>query len=132
MDGETNGLDNFRGFARFVGSRAGHFLYDGGIHSHPADPGTGYLPDPNDSGPKSDFLKLITMLGILLAVLGVFALAYQGFSYTHREKILDLGPIHATLDDTQHIAIPPVTGASALVGGAALLIIGAKQKPKYS
>jgi len=77
-------------------------------------------------------LKLTTMLGILLAILGVFALAYQGFSYTHREKVLDLGPIHATRDDTQHVAIPPVAAGLALVGGAALLVIGAKQKPKYS
>ena len=90
------------------------------------------LSDPNDLGPKGDFLKLTTMLGILLAILGVLALAYQGFSYTHREKVLNLGPIHATRDDTQHIAIPPGTGAFALLGGAALLVIGAKQKPKYS
>ena len=46
-------------------------------------------------------MKSITVLGILLAVLGIFALVYQGFSYTRQEKVLDVGPIHATRDDTR-------------------------------
>jgi hypothetical protein len=73
-------------------------------------------------------MKSITMLGILLAVLGIFALVYQGFSYTREKKVLDVGPIHATRDDTQHVSLPPVLGGLALLGGAALLVIGAKQK----
>jgi drug/metabolite transporter (DMT)-like permease len=73
-------------------------------------------------------MKSITVLGILLAVLGVFALVYQGFSYTHQEKVIDVGPIHATRDDTERIPLPPIVGGLALLGGAALLVIGAKQK----
>lgn len=73
-------------------------------------------------------MKSITMLGILLAVLGILALVYQGFNYTHEQKVLDVGPIHATRDDTQHISVPPIVGGLALLGGAALLVIGAKQK----
>jgi hypothetical protein len=46
------------------------------------------------------------MLGMLLAVLGIFALVYQGVSYTHREKLFDVGPIHATRDDTERIPLP--------------------------
>jgi len=73
-------------------------------------------------------MKSITMFGILLAVLGVLALVYQGFSYTSREKVFDVGPIHATRDDTQRVPLPPIVGGLAVLGGAALLIIGAKQK----
>jgi uncharacterized membrane protein len=73
-------------------------------------------------------MKAITMLGILLAVLGIFALVYQGFSYTRQEKVIDVGPIHATKDDTQHIPLPPIVGGLALLGGVALLVMGAKQK----
>ena len=43
-------------------------------------------------------MKSLSLLGILLVVLGALALAYQGINYTHREKIVDLGPIHATQD----------------------------------
>jgi uncharacterized membrane protein len=73
-------------------------------------------------------MKSTTMLGIVLAVLGVLALAYQGFSYTREKKVFDVGPIHATRDDTQHVSLPPIIGGLALIGGVALLIAGSRQK----
>jgi uncharacterized membrane protein len=72
-------------------------------------------------------MKPTTWIGVLLVVLGALALAYQGFSYTHREKVLDLGPIHATADKQEHVSIPPILGGLALVGGIALLFVGAKK-----
>ena len=73
-------------------------------------------------------MKSTTVMGIVLVILGVFALAYQGFSYTDREKVIDVGPIHATVDSTKHVPLPPIIGGLALLGGVALLAIGAKQK----
>jgi hypothetical protein len=73
-------------------------------------------------------MKSITLLGILLVVLGVLALAYQGVSYTRQEKVLDIGPIHATKETQEHIPLPPIVGGLALAAGAVLLVIGAKQK----
>ena len=43
-------------------------------------------------------------LGIVLIVFGLVGLAWGGFSYTTRETVVDLGPIHATRDKT-HIAL---------------------------
>ena len=73
-------------------------------------------------------MKSITLLGIALVVLGGLALAYQGFSYTRREKIIDIGPIHATADTQEHVPIPPIFGGLALAAGVVLLFMGAKQK----
>jgi len=73
-------------------------------------------------------MKSITMLGILLAVLGVLALVYQGLSYTRQEKVVDIGPIHATADRQEHVPLPPIVGGLALVSGVILLMMGAKQK----
>ena len=73
-------------------------------------------------------MKPISLVGILLVVLGALALAYQGITYTHHEKVLDIGPIHATKDTEEQIPLPPVLGGLALVGGIVLLITGAKQK----
>jgi hypothetical protein len=73
-------------------------------------------------------MKPISMAGILLVVLGALALAYQGITYTHREKIVDLGPIHATADEQKTIPLPPILGAIALAGGITLLIMGGRQK----
>ena len=73
-------------------------------------------------------MKTTTIAGIVLVILGALALIYQGFSYTHRENVIDVGPIHATVDDQKHVSLPPIVGLLALAGGIALLIVGAKQK----
>lgn len=62
--------------------------------------------------------------GIVLVVFGLFGLAWGGFTYTTREKVVDIGPIHATRDETHHVPLPPIAGAAALVGGIALLFAG--------
>ena len=62
--------------------------------------------------------------GIILIVHGLFGLAWGGFTYTTREKVVDIGPIHATRDETHHVPLPPVAGALALVGGVVLLLAG--------
>ena len=59
--------------------------------------------------------------GIILIVLGVLALAYQGFSYTRREKVIDAGPIQVSADKEKTVPIPPILGALALAAGAVLL-----------
>jgi len=67
-------------------------------------------------------------MGILLIVLGVLALAYQGITYTTREKVIDLGPIKATKETEKTIPLPPILGGAALAGGVVLLIAGARSK----
>ena len=69
----------------------------------------------------------ITLVGIALIVLGIVAFAYQGITYTSREKIIDIGPIHATADTQKTIPIPPLVGGLALVGGIVLVVVGAKK-----
>jgi uncharacterized membrane protein HdeD (DUF308 family) len=61
-------------------------------------------------------------LGIILLVVGVLALAYQGFTYTTHKKVLDVGPIQATKEEHHMVPIPPVVGALALIGGVVVLI----------
>lgn len=62
------------------------------------------------------------MVGLLLIALGVIALAYQGISYTTRQKAVDLGPIQITTERTRTIPLPPIVGGLALAGGVALLV----------
>jgi len=61
-------------------------------------------------------------LGIILLVIGVLALAYQGFTYTTHKKVLDIGPIEATKEEHHTVLIPPILGALALIGGIVVLI----------
>lgn len=73
-------------------------------------------------------MKPIIWVGILLIVLGGLALAYQGFNYTHQEKVLDVGPIHASAEKQERVSIPPLLGGLVLLGGIALLVVGARKK----
>jgi hypothetical protein len=66
-------------------------------------------------------------LGIVLIALGLAGLAWGGFTYTTSEKVVDIGPIHATRDKTHNIPLPPIVGAVALVGGIVLLVAGKKE-----
>ena len=65
-------------------------------------------------------------LGIILIVLGLFGLAWGGFTYTTRETVIDIGPIHATREKTHNVPLPPIAGAVALIGGVVLLVAGRK------
>jgi len=77
---------------------------------------------------EAENMKPVTLVGILLVILGALALAYQGISYTRQEKIIDVGPIHATAETHKRIPLPPILGGLMLVGGVSLLVMGARQK----
>jgi len=72
-------------------------------------------------------MKSTSIAGILLVVLGALVLAYQGITYTRRERVIDVGPIHATRDAEKTIPLPPILGGVAILGGIALLVAGARR-----
>ena len=72
-------------------------------------------------------MKTTTLIGIVLILLGVVALMYQGITYTKTEKLLDIGPIHATTETQKTIPLPPVVGGLALVGGIVVLVLGERR-----
>ena len=72
-------------------------------------------------------MKPVTLVGIALIILGVLALAYQGITYTTREKVIDLGPLKASVDKERTVPLPPIVGALALVGGVVLVIVGGRK-----
>ena len=69
----------------------------------------------------------ITLVGIALILLGIVAFAYQGITYTSREKIIDIGPLQATAETKKTIPLSPLVGGAALVGGIVLVVVGAKK-----
>jgi uncharacterized membrane protein HdeD (DUF308 family) len=65
-----------------------------------------------------------TILGIVLIVVGLFALAYQGFTYTTQKKVIDIGPIQATKEEHHTVPLPPILGALALISGVVVVVAG--------
>ena len=72
-------------------------------------------------------MKTPMLIGIILIVIGIIALAYQGITYTTREKVVDIGPIQMSADKEKTIPLPPILGGIALVGGIVLVVAGSKK-----
>jgi uncharacterized membrane protein len=65
-------------------------------------------------------------IGIIMIVLGVVMLIWTGFTYTRREKVVDVGPIHISADKKHSVSWPPYAGGILLVGGIVVLVVGKK------
>jgi hypothetical protein len=68
------------------------------------------------------------LIGSLLIVFGLVALLVGGFSYTKREKVLDIGPIEASTETRKTVPISPIVGIAALATGAVLLVVGTRRR----
>ncbi len=71
-------------------------------------------------------MKWSMILGIFLIGVGVLALVYQGITYTTREQVVDIGPVHISAEKKKTIPMTPIMGAAALVAGALVIGIGRK------
>jgi uncharacterized membrane protein HdeD (DUF308 family) len=71
---------------------------------------------------------IMKLLGILLIVLGIVALAFGGIQYTTREKVLDIGPLEASTEKHNTIPLSPIVGIASLAGGIALIFAGSKTR----
>jgi len=73
-------------------------------------------------------MRPVAIIGLVLIVLGLAALAYQGVTYTSREKVLDIGPIHATAEREKTVPLPPVLGVVAVAAGVVLVVAGVRKR----
>jgi hypothetical protein len=69
------------------------------------------------------FMKPAVVIGVILIVIGVVSLAYQGITYTTKEKVVDLGPVKVETERERTIPLPPVVGVAALVGGVLIVVL---------
>jgi hypothetical protein len=72
-------------------------------------------------------MKAPQIVGVILIVLGIISLAYQGITYTTHKKVVDIGPLQATTTEHKTIPLPPILGGIALVGGIVLMLAGRKE-----
>ncbi|HET7342991.1 MAG TPA: DUF3185 domain-containing protein [Methylomirabilota bacterium] len=72
-------------------------------------------------------MKPVAVIGVILIILGVAALAYQGITYTTKDKVVDLGPLKVEAQREKTIPLPPIVGAAALIGGIVLVAVSARR-----
>ena len=63
------------------------------------------------------------IIGLVLMVLGIAALAWGGVFWTDRDTVLDAGPLEVQTEEREGFAVPPVLGVIALIGGIVMLAI---------
>jgi hypothetical protein len=61
---------------------------------------------------------------VILIIVGVGIVIWGAFGFTTQEKVLDVGPIHATKDEKHNVPYGPLAGAVIAIGGVFLLIKG--------
>ena len=66
-------------------------------------------------------------LGVVLIAIGLVGLIYGGVRWTHKDKVVDLGPIEVTQQKHESVPLPPVAGAICLIGGLTLLLTQARK-----
>jgi len=66
-------------------------------------------------------MKGTKLLGAVLLVLGILALAYGGFTYTKSTDNVDIGPIHFQVKNKETVNIPLWAGVAIAVAGGVLL-----------
>jgi len=67
-------------------------------------------------------------LGIILIIIGAAMLIWSGFSYTKKEKVVDLGPLHVSVDKKHNVTWPPYLGTILLAGGIILMVVSKKSR----
>jgi hypothetical protein len=73
-------------------------------------------------------MKATFIIGIALLVFGAAVLAYDHFSYTTTETVLQVGPVKATAERSHDVALPPILGWILIGGGVAVLAFAALSK----
>jgi hypothetical protein len=70
---------------------------------------------------------MIKIAGIVLIVLGVFALIYQGFSYKETKQDAQIGSLTIQHKETETIPLPPIVGGVFIAAGVAALFLGGRK-----
>ena len=66
-------------------------------------------------------------LGIILAIIGIGMLIFNGFNYTKKEKVVDIGPVEINADKEKSVGWPTYAGAIVLIAGIGLVILDRKK-----
>jgi uncharacterized membrane protein len=72
-------------------------------------------------------MRGIMIVGIALIILGLAALAWQGITYTSKEKVVDIGPLKVEAERQKTIPVSPVVGGVTVAAGLVLVIVGARR-----
>jgi uncharacterized membrane protein len=72
-------------------------------------------------------MRPFLLIGILLIVVGIAGLAFNGFTYTTNDEVAKVGPLTATAEHDHNVFISPYAGIAAIVIGGVLILVGRRR-----
>ncbi len=66
-------------------------------------------------------------IGIIVIIIGLLMTLYTGFNYVTREKIVDMGDVHMTMDENHTTNWTPYLGIGIMVIGGVVFLSGKKK-----
>ena len=66
-------------------------------------------------------------IGIAIAILGIIMVIYTGFNYITSEKVVDLGPMEISIEESHPVQWSPIVGVILLVGGIVIIAMDRKK-----
>jgi multidrug transporter EmrE-like cation transporter len=73
-------------------------------------------------------MSLLRIVGLLLVIAGLAALAYGGFSFTKDSHDVSLGPVELKVAEKERVEVPKWAGIAAVAAGALLLAFGPRRR----
>ena len=68
------------------------------------------------------------VFGIILAIVGIAMLVFNGFNYTEKEKVVDIGPLEVNAEKDKQVSWPTYAGAVVLIAGIGLVVLDRKKR----
>jgi hypothetical protein len=67
-------------------------------------------------------MKVGTLVGLVLVVLGLAGVMYGGITYTRHREVARVGPLQVSAREERSIPISPIVGGVAIIAGIALIV----------
>lgn len=74
-----------------------------------------------------DIVKPAGIVGIILIIVGIIGFAYGGLGWNEEKKDAQIGPLEIKHTEGHGISFPPIVSGICLVGGIALVALGARK-----
>jgi hypothetical protein len=68
-------------------------------------------------------MKPVALVGAVVLLLGIAALAFGRFSYTTEKQVVAVGPLTASVAEQHSVALPDIAGFGMIVVGGLLLLV---------
>jgi hypothetical protein len=73
-------------------------------------------------------MKMTTIIGILLVIIGLVVLVYGGITYSSKQTTMQVGNVVLTANEKKTFPLSPLAGGVMVAGGIILLVLGGGMK----